>query len=118
METHEHDPTADEPTDPWTTFQEEFHELGDQLKDTYRKVTSEEGPSESEIKDAFGTLASAWSRVADSVSSALQDPVVRQRLKDAGSAFATAVGRTISDLGDELRDSDTWKPTPPGNEEE
>jgi len=118
VETHEHDPTSDEAADPWTTFQEEFHELGDQLKDTYRKAASEEGPSEEEIKDAFGTLASAWSRVADSVSSALGDPVVRQRLKDAGSAFATAVGRTISDLGDELRGSDTWTPTSPGDEEE
>jgi hypothetical protein len=118
VETHENDPTSEEPTDPWTRFQEEFHDLGYQLKDTYRKVASDHGPSEEEIKDAYVTLANAWGQVAGSVSSALQDPVVRQRLKDAGSAFATAVGRTISDLGDELRDSDTWKPTSPGRDEE
>jgi hypothetical protein len=118
VETHEHDPTSDEPIDPWTTFQEEFHELGDQLKDTYRKVASDGGPSDEEIKDAFGTLASAWGQVAGSVSSALQDPEVRQRLKDAGSAFAAAVGRTISDLGDELRDKDSWRPTSPDDNDE
>jgi hypothetical protein len=43
---------------------------------------------------------------------------VRQRLKDAGSAFAAAVGRTISDLGDELRDKDSWRPTSPDDNDE
>lgn len=119
METHEQDPTSDSPEDPWTTFHGEFTELGDQLKDTYRKVSSDGGPSEDEIKDAFGTLAGAWNQVAGSVSSALQDPEVRQKLKDAGGAFATAIGRTISELGDELRDDETWQPTsPPSDEEE
>ncbi len=118
VETHEQDPTSDSPNDPWTKFQEEFNELGDQLKDTYRKVADEGGPSEDEIKDAFGTIAGAWNQVAGSVSSALQDPEVRQKLKDAGSAFAAAVGRTISELGDELRDHDEWAPTSPNAEGE
>jgi hypothetical protein len=104
VETHEQDPTSDGRTDPWTTFHEEFSELGEKLKDTYRKVATGEGPSEEEIQQAFGTLASAWGQVAGSVSSALQDPEVRQRLKDAGTAFAAAVGRTITELGSELRD--------------
>ena len=119
VETHENDPTSESSTDPWTTFQVEWTELGDQLRDTYRKVSNDEGPTEEEIKDALGTLAGAWSRVAGSVSEALQDPEVRQRIKDAGSAFATAVGRTISELGDELRDAEDWEPTTvDGNEEE
>ena len=108
VETHDQDPTSEPTNDPWTTFQDEWSELSDQLKDTYRKVASDGGPSEDEIKDAFGTLVGAWHQVAGSVSSALQDPEVRQRLKDAGSAFATAVGRTITELGAELKDpSDT-----------
>lgn len=74
------------------------------MKETYRKVASEGGPSEDDVKDAFDTLLGAWNQVAGSVSSALQDPEVRQRLKDAGAAFASAIGRTISDLGTELRD--------------
>jgi hypothetical protein len=119
VETHEKDPTSDPSKDPWTTFHDEFSELGDQLKDTYRRVSSGNGPTEDEIKEAFGTLAGAWSQVAGSVSSALEDPEVRQKLKDAGSAFATAVGRTISELGDELRENDDWRPSAPtGGEEE
>lgn len=113
VETHDNDPTSESAEDPWTTFQDEFNELGDQLKDTYRRVAPEDGPSEDDIKDAFSTLAGAWSQVAGSVSSALQDPEVRQRLKDAGSAFATAVGRTISELGNELADDDRWKAPSP-----
>ena len=120
VKTHENDPTSDSPRDPWTTFHEEFSGLGEQLKDTYQRAASENGPSEQEIKDAFGTLASAWNQVAGSVSAALQDPEVRQRLKDAGSAFAAAVGNTISELGSELRDSEMWRPTEsqPVDEEE
>lgn len=92
--------------------------MGDQLKDTYRKAASDDGPSEDEIKDAFGTIASAWNQVAGSVSAALQDPEVRERLKDAGTAFAAAVGNTIAELGTELRDNDMWQPTAPDTSEE
>lgn len=93
--------------------------MGDQLKDTYQRAASETGPSEEEIKDAFDTLASAWNQVAGSVSAALQDPEVRQRLRDAGSAFAAAVGNTISELGTELRESEHWGTSrPQGADEE
>lgn len=109
METHDPDPTSGE-TDPWTAFHDEFGELGRKIRETYRRVSDEDGPDEDEIRDAFGTLAGAWDQVAGSVSAALQDPEVRQRVKDAASAFATAVGRTISDLGTELREEETWKP--------
>lgn len=112
VEPHENDPTSDRQVDPWTEVETEFSELGDQLKDTYRRVRSEGGPTEGEVKEAFSTLASAWNQVAASVSSAIQDPEVRQKLKDAGSAFATAVGRTISDLGDELKESSGWEHGP------
>lgn len=116
VEPHDKDPTSHEQADPWTEVQNEFSELGDQLKDTYRRLASEAGPSEDEVKDAFSTLASAWNQMAASVSSALQDPEVRQKLKDAGSVFANAVGQTISGLGDELRDSPKWEPTAPDGE--
>lgn len=118
VETHEKDPTSESSADPWTTFQEEWNGLGDQLKDTYRRVANDDGPTEEEIKEALGTLVGAWNQVAGSVSAALEDPEVRQRIKDAGSAFATAVGRTISELGDELRDAEQWEPTTPGGQEE
>jgi hypothetical protein len=111
VETHEPDPRSSESTDPWTRFHEEFGALGTRLRDTYRNVASENGPTEEEIKDALGTLAGAWNQVAGSVSSALQDTEVREKLKEAAGALAAALGRTISDLGSELRDRDTWEPT-------
>jgi hypothetical protein len=107
VETHDQDPTTEDGRDPWTTFHEEFGGLGDRLRDTYRKVANGDGPSEQEIKDAFGTLLGAWDQVAESVVSALEDAEVRQRLKTATASLAAAVGATISELGSELRDLDT-----------
>ena len=103
VETHEPDPKPGEATDPWDTVTSEFGSLGDRLKDTYRRVTADRGPSEDEIKGAFATLIGAWDQVAESVASALRDPVAREHLKKAASSFATALGSTISDLGDEIR---------------
>jgi hypothetical protein len=117
VETHEQDPTSRQTVDPWTTFHEEFSGLGDQLRDTYRKVAADGGPSEQEIQDAFSTLAGAWNQVAGSVSSALRDPEVRRRLKDAGTAFATAVGNTITELGAELGEQRSSGPGPVDEEE-
>ncbi|HUG08850.1 MAG TPA: hypothetical protein VMP13_08155 [Acidimicrobiia bacterium] len=113
METHESDPTTGEATDPWDTVQDEFGDLGSRLKETYRKVASDGGPSDEEIKDAFGTLVGAWGQVAGSVSTALQDPEVREHLKAAASSLATALGRTISELGSELSSHERWSATSP-----
>lgn len=98
-------------------FRDRFGGLGEQIKDTYRNAADEDGPSEDEIRGAFTTLAAAWDQIAETVTSALQDPEVRTRLKEAAGSFATAVGSTISDLGSELRDSD-WRPTTPRPDEE
>lgn len=117
VETHDNDPTTESERDLWSEFHEEFGGLGERLKDTYRKVASDDGPSEEEIKEAFGTLMGAWDQVAESVSTALKDPEVRERLKAAASSFASAVGNTVSDLGSELRDADAWKPTTPEDQD-
>lgn len=117
VETHENDPTSEDGRDPWNEFHEEFGGLGDRLKETYRKVASEAGPTEDEIKDAFGTLMGAWDQVAESFSTALQDPEVRNKLKSAASSLASAVGNTISELGTELQGSETT-PADTGYEEE
>jgi hypothetical protein len=103
VETHDQDPTTHEDADPWHTVQDEFGDLGQRLKETYRKVASDGGPSEDEIKQAFGTLVGAWDQVAESVSSALQDPEVRHHLKAAARSLGAALGDTISELGNELR---------------
>lgn len=99
MEQHETDPKGD----PWDSATADFTGIGRRLKDTYRKVADDQGPSEDEIKDAFATLASAWDQVAESVTTALKDPALREQLKDAAGSFAAAIGTTITDLGSELR---------------
>jgi hypothetical protein len=103
VETHDPNPKHDGEPDPWDTVSSEFGSLGDRLKTTYRRVASDKGPSEEEIKEAFTTLVGAWDQVAESVSTALRDPETREHLKKAASSFAAALGTTISDLGDEFK---------------
>ncbi|MDX1468358.1 MAG: hypothetical protein R3258_03365 [Acidimicrobiia bacterium] len=100
METHETDPTAY--TDPWDRVSGDVAELRARLKETYREAAGDQGPSEDDIRDAFSTLAGAWSQMASSVASALKDPEVREQLKSAAGSIASALGRTISELGSEL----------------
>jgi hypothetical protein len=102
VETHDPDPTTDESPDPWDSFRTEFEALAETVKETYRRVAADGGPSEDEVKRAFGTLLAVWDQVAESVTAALRDPEVRERLKAAASSLATAVGNTISELGAEL----------------
>ena len=105
METHDHDPTTGEPTDPWDDVTSEFSSLGDRLRETYRKVASDSGPTEDEIKGAFATLIGAWDQIAESVTTALQDPDTRDHLKEAASSFASALGETMSGLGNEIKNT-------------
>jgi len=102
VETHDPDPKPDDGGDPWDTVTSEFGSLGDRLKDTYRQVSADRGPSEDEIKGAIATLIGAWDQVAESVTSALRDPEAREHLKKAASSFAAALGSTITDLGEEI----------------
>ena len=103
METHDSDPTTETPNDPWDSATADFSGIGRRLKNTYRKVADDRGPSEEEIKQAFATLAGAWDQVAESVTTALKDPALREQLKEAAGSFAAAIGTTITDLGSELR---------------
>lgn len=99
---HEPDPKAENGSDPWDEVSAQFRSLGDSLKNAYRKAADEGGPSEDEIKSAFATLAGAWDQVAESFGDALRDPETRDRIKEATSSFATALGATLADLGREI----------------
>jgi hypothetical protein len=107
VETHENDPTTETPKDPWDDVTGDFGGLRQQLKSTYRRVAQDRGPSDEKIKEAFSTLAGAWDQVAESVSTAFQDPEIRDQLKDAASSFATALGATITEFGSELKKAAT-----------
>ena len=110
MKTHDEDPTTNSQTDPWDEVTSEFGSLSDRLKETYRKVATDSGPSEDEIKEAFSTLIGVWDQVAESVTAALQDPETRNHLKQAASSFSAALGETISGLGNEIRNSSADRP--------
>ena len=77
--------------------------MKDRLRDTYRDLASDDGPSEEEIKAALATLAGAWDQVAASFSAAMGNPDTRAQLKKAAGSLATALGATVSGLGEEIR---------------
>lgn len=82
---------------------DDFRGLLNSLKEAYRGVSDGRGPSEEEIREAFGTLLGAWDKVAEAVTTALTKPEVRKHLKETASSLATALGATIADLGEELK---------------
>ena len=84
----------------------EWTALKARLRDTYRDLASDDGPSEEEIKAALATLAGAWDQVAASFSAAMGNPETRAHLKKAAGSLATALGATVSGLGDEIRSRD------------
>ena len=81
----------------------DFGGISRRIRYTYSKVADDRGPTEEEIKTAFATLAGAWDQVAESVTTALRDPAIREQLKDAAGSIASAIGSTVTDLGSELR---------------
>jgi hypothetical protein len=101
VEKHEQDPR--ESIDPWQQAAERWSDVGDKLKDRYRDVVGEEGPSEDQVRQALKTLGSAVQAVFESVGAAMRDPDTRTQVKDAAAGFASAVGQTFSDLGEEIR---------------
>jgi hypothetical protein len=87
----------------WQQVSKSWVDIGDRLKDRYREVVGDAGPSEDQVRDALKTLGTAMQAVFDSLGSAMRDPDVRTQMKEATAGFASAVGQTFSDLGDEIR---------------
>lgn len=112
VEPHRDDPTTSD-QDPWRRAGDELGELGRRLRELYRTASDGSGPSEDEIKDAFGILVGAWNQVASTLGNALRDPEVRAHVRSAVGSLAEAVGATLSGLADELSQDD-----PAGEEEE
>ena len=113
METHEDDPidaaeAESEPeADPWDKMAEQVSSLGRKLKDTYQRSVGDEGPDQDEIRAALRTLGNAWEKVAQAVGAAARDEAVRANMKSAATGFFEAVGAAFSELGSELRRSNT-----------
>ncbi|MDH4116475.1 MAG: hypothetical protein OEX04_01190 [Acidimicrobiia bacterium] len=101
MEEHTHDPR--EPGDPWRAAAESWSDVGDKLRDKYSELVGDDGPSENDVRSALKTLGTAVQAVFDSLGAAMRDPEVRTQVKDATAGFASAVGQTFSELGEEIR---------------
>jgi hypothetical protein len=106
VDTHRPDATSNGEVDPWDAVSAEWTALKDRLRRTYQDLASDEGPSEEEIKGALSTLAGAWDQVAASFSAAMGDPETRAQLKKAAASLASALGATVSGLGEEIRNRD------------
>ncbi|MGH8911570.1 MAG: hypothetical protein ACRDVD_03585, partial [Acidimicrobiia bacterium] len=65
----------------WSDLTDDLLGLTDKLRTTYRHASEESGPSEDEVREAFRTIAGAWSQIASSVGTAIQDPEVKSHLK-------------------------------------
>ncbi len=119
METHDDDPTADEASDPWQQASERFSSIGSKLRDRYAEIVGEDGPAEDDVRDAIKTIGTAAQSMIESIGVSMRDPDVREQLKDASSTFFTAIGQTLSELGDELRNAqepdESPSPPPAGN---
>jgi hypothetical protein len=103
VETHQPDPTSRGEPDPWDTVQDQMGELGDRLKEAYRRVADDGGPGEEELRQAFATLAGVWDQLSSSLSVVFHDPELRLHLKATAATLAETLGDTITGVGREMR---------------
>ena len=108
METHDNDPRDDgfaegASDEAWRQASQHFTALGSKLRTRYQEIVGEDGPAEEEVREAFATIGTAAQSLVDSIGESMRDPEVREQLKDATSTFFSAIGKTLSQLGDELR---------------
>jgi hypothetical protein len=103
VETHDRDPREEHDEDPWREAGARWASIGDRLRDQYRSIAGDDGPSELEIRDAVATLGEAARRVTDALGTAMKDPEVREQVRDAAASLVSALGATFGELGEELR---------------
>jgi len=108
VETHDNDPRDDAyaggaSDEAWRQASEHFTALGSKLRNRYQEIVGDDGPAEEDVREAFTTIGTAAQSLVDSIGESMRDPEVREQLKDATSTFFSAIGKTLSQLGDELR---------------
>jgi hypothetical protein len=100
VDTHSTDGREDDFDDPWQQVAYQFGSLGQRLRDRYREVAGEAGPSEEEVRRAISTLTGAIDRVAEAVGTAVRDPGVRDQMKRAAASFGEAVSAAFAELSE------------------
>lgn len=99
VDTHEHDSRGD----PWHTAAERWTTLSESIKMRYQDLVGQDGPDPQDLTAALHTLGSAAQQVTASLGDALKDPQTRDQIKETASALISAIGRTLGQLGEELR---------------
>ncbi len=107
METHDGDPRGGANGDPWQEAGERWATIGRRLREQYRTIAGDDGPTEDEVREAVVVLGDAARRIVDAVGGAMRDPAVRDQVRDAAASLVSALGTTFHDLGEELRRDDT-----------
>jgi conjugal transfer/entry exclusion protein len=100
VDTHNSDGREEDVDDPWQQVAHQFGSLGQKLRDRYREVAGEAGPSDEEVQRAIGTLTGAIDRIAEAVGTAVRDPEVMDQMKRAAASFGSAVSSAFSGLGE------------------
>jgi hypothetical protein len=108
VDTHDNDPRDDDfaggaSDEAWRQASEHFTALGSKLRNRYQEIVGDDGPAEEDVREAFVTIGTAAQSLVDSIGESMRDPEVREQLKDATSTFFSAIGKTLTQLGDELR---------------
>ena len=92
----------------WAEVDRRFSEFGRIVAERHRKAGEEQGaPSPDQAKRSLEEAFSAVTRQLDvafsSVSNTIRDPEAKETLKLAGKAVVSALGSTVTDVGDEIR---------------
>jgi len=89
----------------WNDVVEQVKRLGSLFRYHYQAQEGEEGAevaSKDEVKDALLTLGESINAAFAAVGDAVKDPEVQEEARQTAGAFFAALGRTFSDLGDEI----------------
>ena len=89
----------------WNDVVEQVKKLGSMFAHHYRAQEGEGGAepaSNDEVKDALLTLGESINAAFATVGDAIKDPEVQEEARQTAGAFFAALGRTFSELGDDI----------------
>jgi hypothetical protein len=97
----------DDSKNAWLRVGLNFAAAGDKLK-THAKAAAEEASGSDQdqaaVVDALNALGKAMNQAANSVTSAVKDPEVRDQLSQALNSVGEALTVTFADVGDRVGD--------------
>ncbi len=89
----------------WNDVVEQVKKLGSMVAHHYQAQEGEAGTepaSKDEVKDALLTLGESVKAAFATVGDAIKNPEVQEEARQTAGAFFAALGRTFSELGDDI----------------